>query len=208
MNRQPLRAASIALLVPAALVGASLDAVFAFDKRVPVVAAVWLPGAPAAPAGKPQVTQKDKVFSPGLVLAPKGSTLAIANADNIQHNVFTTDREAGASLDHGMSEPGREVEQAVVWEDGVFVRFGCRIHPQMQLWVGSIASSRAAAVVIDRERRSGSAAIADVADGSHTVRVWLPQHEAITVAVDPGTSRTVDLMVKETRMGTVTISLK
>ena len=191
------------LMLPLALPAASVSGEFTFETKVPLVGLVWVDAA-ASPASTVKVGQKGRTFSPGLVFAPAGSTLSIQNDDDQDHNAYAKDPALDADL--GLASPGKEIVQKISWADGTFVRFGCKIHPTMQLWVGSVASPLAVQPTFNKEEHSGKVVIANIPDGAATVHVWLPLHDPLTLTV-AGTPVSSDLLLKGRKTGSVTLTM-
>ncbi len=191
-----------ALMAPV-LSAAVINGEFTFEGKVPLSGVAWVESIPGAPVSL-TIGQKNKIFAPGLVFAPMGSTLVLENDDDQEHNAFTKD--ASLDIDLGLAAPGKKITQPITWPDGTFVRFGCKIHPAMQLWVGSIASPLVAQPSFDRQARSGKVQISNVPAGAAKVHVWLPLHEPIMTEVGANPV-VVDLVFKGRKSGSVTLSL-
>ena len=130
-------------------------------------AVIWLePVQPvAAPVpGNFTLLQKNKMFTPHLLVVPVGSTVAFPNADPFFHNVFSL--FDGKRFDLGLYEAG-STRSVVFSRVGVSYIF-CNIHSEMS------------AVVIALDTPFYSAAdgrgvfrMEDVPDGDYTLRVWV-----------------------------------
>lgn len=77
------------------------------------------------------ISQKGKVFSPGLITVPVGTTVRILNDDRVLHHVYVESPKL--NYDSGEQQPGETVEITFA-ADGTFA-VRCDIHPKMLLTV-------------------------------------------------------------------------
>jgi plastocyanin len=139
-------------------------------KMHPPSVVVWLtainPSSPAAPPspGRFTLAQKNRMFSPHLLVVPVGSVVAFPNEDPFFHNVFSLFN--GKRFDLGLYEAGtsRDVQFT---REGVSYIF-CNIHPEMSAVV--IALSTPLFVIGDPSARF---TINHVPAGDYEVRVWI-----------------------------------
>ena len=98
----------------------------------PGIAGQWS----AAPRTGYTLLQKDKMFSPHLLVVPTGSVVQFPNADPFFHNVFSLFN--GQRFDLGLYEAGKT--KAVNFSrEGVSYIF-CNIHPDMSAIVISLST--------------------------------------------------------------------
>ena len=86
--------------------------------------------APARPV-RARLGQKDKAFSPQVLVVPVGSTVEFPNNDPIFHNVFSL--AAPAPFDLGLYRAG-ESKQRTFTQPATY-RVFCNIHPQMTAFI-------------------------------------------------------------------------
>ncbi len=115
-----------------------------------------------------RMVQKDKRFTPHVLMVRTGSVVDFPNADPFFHNVFSM--YDGKRFDLGLYEAGTSRGVAFT-RPGICYVF-CNIHPEMS----------AAIIVVDTpfmalSARSGALAIPNVPPGRYTVAVW---HERYT----------------------------
>jgi plastocyanin len=120
-----------------------------------------LPHPPPAPV---VMDQKNLAFAPRVLPLVAGTTVRFTNSDDIQHNVFSPSREAGA-FDLGTYSRGEERSVTMRQPGDVLVL--CNIHMEMEghilvLRDPSFATTDAA----------GRYAIPDVPPGRYTLTVW------------------------------------
>ena len=109
------------------------------------------------------LVQKNKTFSPHVLVIPPGSTVDFPNHDPFFHNVFSLFE--GKRFDLGLYESG--TSRSVKFDrTGVSYIF-CNIHPQMNAIVISLDTPYYA-IVGD----SGQAKIANVQPGEYLMQVW------------------------------------
>ena len=133
-------------------------------------AALWLVplnpgGREAAPAIGRTYTllQKNKEFSPHLLIVPVGSVVQFPNADPFFHNVFSL--FDGRRFDLGLYEAG-STRTVTFGREGISYIF-CNIHPEMSAVV--IALSTPYFAVADTQKRFR---IQDVPAGDYLLHVW------------------------------------
>ena len=132
-------------------------------------AVIWLSpvhpeaATPVAP-GHFTLLQKNKMFTPHLLVVPVGSSVAFPNADPFFHNVFSL--FDGRRFDLGLYEAG-STRSVVFSREGVSYIF-CNIHSEMSAVVialstpySSVASAR------------GAFHLKDVPAGDYDLHVWV-----------------------------------
>jgi len=107
----------------------------------PPPAVIWLnPGrsgvAPLVTPGSFTLLQKNKMFTPHLLVVPVGSSVAFPNADPFFHNVFSL--FDGRRFDLGLYEAG-STRSVVFSREGVSYIF-CNIHSEMSAVVIALAT--------------------------------------------------------------------
>src|SRR6201986_1683141 len=130
---------------------------------------VWL--TPIEPAdvvppkpGNYRLTQKDKQFSPHLLVIPTGSTVDFPNLDPFFHNVFSL--FDGKRFDLGLYESGST--RAVHFNrDGVSYIF-CNIHPEMSAVVVTLSTPYFAVTPL-----RGEVSLPGVPAGTYLLQVWI-----------------------------------
>ena len=202
MRALPL--ALLAVLSAAPLHAGDVTAEFSFTKRAPKVALVYFPEDASAPTTAVTVDQADKQFSKLLVVAPKGTQLSFKNSDAVQHNIFADDKDAGVSFDSGLADPGATTGQEIDWDEGKIVRIGCKIHPKMSMYGGSVASKHYTIVEFNKETTK-SVTLAGVPDGLTKVKIWIARFDPQEATLAPGGTATVELTRKGKPYGTLTL---
>jgi plastocyanin len=148
-----------------------------------------------SPARNQQYTlaQKDKQFSPHLLVVPTGSSVAFPNLDPFYHNVFSLFN--GKRFDLGLYEA--HTQRSVLFDrDGVSYIF-CNIHPEMGAVIISLSTPYYGISAPD-----GSLVFHSVPPGSYRLNVW-----AENVSADRlnALSRLVEISPKNTNLGTLSI---
>ncbi len=131
---------------------------------------VWLsPRQPLASKPQPQphapyrLLQKDKQFSPHLLVVPTGTNVEFPNADPFFHNVFSLFN--GKRFDLGLYESG--TTRSVRFDrEGVSYIF-CNIHPEMGAVVLALSTPFYAI-----SGKDGEVVIHDVPPGNYQLQVW------------------------------------
>jgi hypothetical protein len=146
-------------------------------KHRPIPSVIWLeamegtPALPFLPHGHYTLLQKDRMFTPHLLVIPVGSIVIFPNADPFFHNVFSL--FDGKRFDLGLYEAGSNKEVPFTRE-GVSYIF-CNIHPQMSAVV--LALSTPLYAVADDATEFD---LHDVPPGDYKLHVWV---EGTTQAV-------------------------
>jgi len=153
--------------VTARLAPPRLDTAHKVEKAPPAV--IWLnplrPGpTPPAVHGNFTLLQKNKMFTPHLLVVPVGSSVAFPNADPFFHNVFSL--FDGRRFDLGLYEAG-STRSVVFSREGVSYIF-CNIHSEMSAIVIALATSHYA--LADPK---GVFRLKDVPSGDYDLHVWV-----------------------------------
>jgi plastocyanin len=133
-------------------------------------AVVWLTAAqPAAPLTPPKpghyrLIQKDKRFTPHLLVIPTGSTVDFPNLDPFFHNVFSLFN--GKRFDLGLYESG--TSRTVHFNhDGVSYIF-CNIHAEMSAVIVTLPTP-----YYGISSANGEVKLPAVPPGSYNLNVWI-----------------------------------
>jgi plastocyanin len=149
------------------LASAHRDSAHQADRPEPAI--IWLsplrqePTPPVTP-GNFTLMQKNKMFTPHLLVVPTGSSVSFPNADPFFHNVFSL--FDGRRFDLGLYEAG-STRSVVFSREGVSYIF-CNIHSEMSAVV--IALSTPLYGFADRK---GVFHVKDVPDGDYDLHVWI-----------------------------------
>jgi len=132
-------------------------------------AVIWLKPIQSVPIsilepGNFTLLQKNKMFTPHLLVVPVGSSVAFPNADPFFHNVFSL--FDGRRFDLGLYEAG-STRSVVFSREGVSYIF-CNIHSEMSAVVISLTTPFYA--IADQE---GAFHLNDVPDGEYELHVWI-----------------------------------
>ncbi len=150
---------------------------------------------PSPHTGHFRLVQKDKQFTPHLLVVPTGSSVEFPNEDPFFHNVFSLFN--GQRFDLGLYEAGSK--RSVHFDhEGVSYIF-CNIHPEMSAVVIALSTPYFGISSAD-----GAVTLHDVPVGSYEMRVWAEssdpkQRAALTrrVHIGPGESALGTIEVNE-----------
>ncbi|HEX4770600.1 MAG TPA: hypothetical protein VH351_07215 [Bryobacteraceae bacterium] len=133
---------------------------------------VWLTGpntgAAQAPKKRVEMVQKDKSFSPHILVVPVGTRVDFPNLDPIFHNAFSS--FDGQIFDVALYPPG--TSRSVQFSRPGIVRVFCNIHPSMSAIIVVIDSTYFAT-----SNMGGDFRIPDVAAGTYRLQFF---HERAT----------------------------
>jgi plastocyanin len=160
-------------------------------------AVVWLAPASISSAmhvpapGHYTLLQKNRMFSPHLLVIPVGSVVSFPNADPFFHNVFSYFN--GKRFDLGLYEAGAS-KDVVFSREGVSYIF-CNIHPQMSAVILTLDTP-----LYGIADSSAKAVIRNVPPGDYLLHIWVegltqPSLDRMTrhVQVGGGASNVVTL---------------
>ncbi|MGO9437231.1 MAG: hypothetical protein ACLPH3_16790 [Terracidiphilus sp.] len=155
-------------------------------------AVVWLkplsgtPSQQFLPNSRYTLMQKNRMFTPHLLIVPVGSEVHFPNADPFFHNVFSLFN--GKRFDLGLYEAGTDKE-VLFSREGVSYIF-CNIHPEMSAVVLVLSTPLYATAEI-----GGIVAIRGVPAGEYEMHLWVegltqPELDRLTrrVQIAPGNS--------------------
>ena len=137
--------------------------------------------------------QKDKIFSPHLLVIPVGSQVEFPNKDPFFHNVFSLFE--GKRFDLGLYESG-STRSLRFDRPGVSFLF-CNIHSEMSAVI--IALETPYYATSDRE---GNITIPNVPDGRYVLHVW---KEGVSAATLKSLSRPVVVSGDNASLGRMTV---
>jgi plastocyanin len=129
------------------------------------------------PKDHAKIDQLNLVFNPHVLPVLVGTTVDFLNSDKVLHNVFTPDACA-EKFNLGTWPQGQT--RSFTFKNECVATLLCKVHPEMEAFVVAVPTTYFAVTKAD-----GSFHIADVPDGSYTVKVWHPKLKATqkTVAV-------------------------
>jgi plastocyanin len=162
---------------------------------------VWLsplkPG-PVAPLSSERQTsyrlvQKNKMFTPHLLVVPTGSSVQFPNEDPFFHNVFSLFN--GKRFDLGLYEPG--TSRSVRFDrEGVSYIF-CNIHPEMGAVILSLSTP-----YYGISSENGAVSIHNVPSGSYQLNVWSENGQ---LANPDSSERIVQVSAVPVHLGEITL---
>jgi hypothetical protein len=129
----------------------------------PITAGLTLPKAAPVPGGY-TLLQKNKMFSPHLLVVPTGSVVLFPNQDPFFHNVFSLFE--GKRFDLGLYEAGK-TKEVTFSREGVSYIF-CNIHSDMSAVVIALATP-----LYSIADDHGTFHISDVPPGDYDMHLWV-----------------------------------
>ena len=154
------------------------------------------------------IDQDGKQFLKQMAVASPGAGITFRNSANISHNIYANDSKLNVKFDLGLALPDSDFSksQPVSWPDGEVLKVGCKIHPNMRVYIASLASRyhkvlEFGDVVTDFEFKAPAAKLTKVA-------VWLPQYERITLTLKPGEQKEIPLKHEGAQAGSLVLNRK
>lgn len=149
-----------------------------------------------APRGRYTLLQKNKMFSPHLLVVPVGSVVLFPNKDPFFHNVFSL--FDGKRFDLGLYE-ARSTREVTFSREGVSYIF-CNIHPEMSAVVLALSTP-----FYGTADANGIFHLHDVPAGEYELHVWVegeqqPLLDRLTkkVRIYPGSAALEDIRLEAT----------
>jgi plastocyanin len=127
------------------------------------------------PTAHAKIDQLNLVFAPHVLPVLAGTTVDFLNSDKVLHNVFSPDTCA-EKFNLGTWPQGQI--KSYTFKSECAATLLCKVHPEMEAFVIAVPTPFFAVTKAD-----GSYTIADVPDGSYTVKVWHPKLKATQKAV-------------------------
>jgi plastocyanin len=128
-----------------------------------------------APAAHASVNQVKMTFVPRVLPVLIGTTVDFNNSDNVNHNVFSPDKCAGA---FNLGSWGRGSTKSHTFDKPCVADLLCNVHPEMEGYVLALPTPYFA--VTDA---GGEYLIKDVPEGAYTIKVWHPRLKQATRSV-------------------------
>jgi plastocyanin len=140
------------------------------------------------PSAKHKMWQKEKQFSPQVLVVQKGDEVEFPNGDKLFHNVFSVSRPS--RFDLGLYQSG-ETKTVKFKRTGV-VDVYCNIHPQMVAKILIVENK-----FFFETDKDGAFSLDGVPPGTYDLVAWHPHGEPVEqkVTVSAGGKVTVDLTV-------------
>lgn len=163
---------SLALVVATPLVAGDIHGkVVCKGTRDSANAVVYVDAIPGKTFPPPQahekINQQNLVFEPHVLPVLVGTTVDFLNSDTVQHNVFSPDACA-EKFNLGTWPKGQT--RSYTFKKDCVATLLCKVHAEMEAFVVAVPTPYSAVTKAD-----GSFKIADVPDGSYTVKVWHPK---------------------------------
>jgi hypothetical protein len=150
---------------------------------------------PPPQAGPYRLTQKDKMFTPHLLVVPTGASVQFPNLDPFFHNVFSLFN--GKRFDLGLYESGSS--RSVRFDrEGVSYIF-CNIHPDMGAVVLALSTPYYAT-----SDAAGQIVIHNVVPGSYELNFW---SESVPARSLMALKREIRVAADDLQLGAVTLPL-
>jgi plastocyanin len=141
-----------------------------------------------------QLLQRNKTFSPHVLVVPVGASVEFPNRDPFFHNVFSL--FDGKRFDLGLYEAG--TSRSVIFNrEGISYIF-CNIHPEMSAVV--IALKTPYYAISDRK---GFVSIPDVPPGHYEMRIW---HERVLTETLGHLTRSIVISDKSNSLGVIQLT--
>jgi plastocyanin len=154
-------------------------------------AVVWITAIPGKtfPASKEhaKIDQANLVFNPHVLPVLVGTTVDFLNSDAVLHNVFTPD---GCAEKFNLGTWPKGQIRSYEFKKDCAATLLCKVHPEMEAFVVAVQTPYFAVTKAD-----GSYRIADVPDGTYTVKVWHPKLKGTQKSVTVAGATTADFEI-------------
>ncbi|ASM51423.1 hypothetical protein PESP_a3643 [Pseudoalteromonas espejiana DSM 9414] len=136
------------------------------DNQPVANAVVWLSGAQTVPKAQMSKTyamsQKDREFTPRILVVPKNAKVEFPNADSIMHHVYSFSKAKTFELKLYKEQP----KAPIIFDQTGVVELGCNIHDWMLGYI-VVVDSAVFAITDENGRVNLSAP-----HGQYTMSVW------------------------------------
>jgi plastocyanin len=170
------------------------------NHRASSTVVLWLSEVPydsgrvvSPPQGHFRMAQKNKGFSPHLLVVPLGSTVEFPNLDPFFHNVFS--QFNGKRFDLGLYEAG-STKGVRFDHEGVSYIF-CNIHPEMAAVIVTLSTPYFSISADD-----GHIVLHDVPPGTYEMHIWVEGSDAKQLDT---ITRRVHIAASQTDLGTINL---
>lgn len=154
-------------------------------------AVVWITAIPGktfpAPKEHAKVDQVNLVFHPHVLPVLVGTTVDFLNSDAVLHNVFTPE---GCAEKFNLGTWPKGQIRSYEFKKECVATLLCKVHPEMEAFVVAVQTPYFAVTKAD-----GSYRIADVPDGTYTVKVWHPKLKGTQKSVTVAGATTADFEI-------------
>jgi len=136
-----------------------------------------------------RIDQTNLMFVPHVLPVLVGTTVDFQNSDAVLHNVFSPD--ACAEKFNLGTWPKGQIRSYTFKKDCVATLL-CKVHPEMEGFVVAVPTPYFAVT-----KRDGTYRIADVPDGSYTLKVWHPKLKGTQKAVQVAGATAADFEISK-----------
>ena len=178
---------------------------FTFAKKAPDGALIYLPEDNSLSKKEAVIDQIDKEFTQSIVVGKKDLQATFKNSDTINHNIYVSDTDHNISFDIGLAVPGSIFQQKITWEEGINIKIGCKIHPQMRAWIVSLASKYHHILRFQDEQKTGQLEM-EAPSNFSKVRVWMPGYDLVELEIKKGESKRAKTEIAPGRQETVQVN--
>ncbi len=195
MNKTiPLSTALVAVLLAAPLSAGEIKGQVtvkgARNSEDAVVYVAAIPGKSfPAPTAHVRIDQLNLQFVPHVATVVVGTTVDFQNSDAVLHNVFSPDACA-SKFNLGTWPKGES--RSYTFKSECVATLLCKVHPEMEGFIVSTPTPYAAVTKAD-----GSYTIANVPDGSYTLKVWHPKAKGTSKPVTVAGTATADFEISK-----------
>ncbi len=155
-------------------------------------AVVYLEGAKEAPPRAPArvvMDQRNLAFAPTVLPVVRGTVVEFTNSDDVQHNVFSP---SGAAKKFDLGSYSRGEARRVTFDQLGEIVVLCNIHMEMEARILVLRDPYFAI-----SGATGAYAIADVPEGTYTLKVWRERWLSKTRTVEVPASGTLTIDVSD-----------
>lgn len=152
------------------------------------------------PPTEPAVVSQERLrFEPHVLAIRCGSTVKFLNKDDVDHNVFAT--EKCCAMDLTMSPRS---EKSVVFKETGVSSIVCRLHPEMSLWILVLRDPWFTQVQLEKQKDgdgntySAEYRIPDVPPGDYKLTFWNKKLRPVEykVTVSAGAETRLDISIE------------
>ncbi len=184
--------------------GLQIAVQFYKDQNIVPVMAVYWPQDKSL-KNNPVMDHKNGYFSDKLIVGNKGDTLSLRNSDEVGHTIYVKDKKNSVNWQLNYMPPDSEFEQALFWDNDVFVELKCRLHLYMSSWVGSISSKYHITSLFEESESYKRLSMNNYPEHFSVLKIWLPKFKLIETTINIGDEQRFDLIKGDEIQGQIRI---
>lgn len=195
---------SLCLLISHSVKGDDITGKIEFSKKPPFTGILYMEDTSAS-IQSADIGQKDKTFDKRIVVTSPDTSLSFTNSDPFDHNIYVNDILAKVEFEIGIIPSNGEETISVDWNDNSLVRVGCKIHPKMRSYIANIHSNHYQVLEFDKSQSVYEINLKNIPENISYLSLLIPGYESISLEINKGENKTVDLLKRGKTRGVLSV---